>query len=135
MQNTTATASTDPKTVRDSTSASLIAADKVAGTSVYDTRGEKLGTVEAVMLDKVKGQVVYAILAFGGFLGFGGDYHPLPWSALRYDRTAGGYVVNLDRAQLEGAPSYTRDQTVSWEDPVWGKRIDDYYDAAMRRPM
>jgi len=55
------------------------------------------------MIDKPSGKVAYAIMSFGGFLGMGNQYHPLPWSVLKYDTNLGGYVVNLDKRQLEGA--------------------------------
>ncbi len=111
------------------TGGTLIAASKVNGTSVYDTAGEKLGSVYDVVLQKVSGQVEYAILSFGGFLGIGEKFHPLPWKQLRYDTSRGGYVVNLDRAQLEGAPTYAADEIGSW-DSDRKSRIDDYYGSA-----
>ena len=51
------------------TSGSLIASEKVEGTDVYNMQGEKLGTVDDIMLDKVSGKAIYAIMSFGGFLG------------------------------------------------------------------
>ena len=76
---------------------SLISASKVTGTNVYNRQGEKLGSVYDVMLDKVSGRVAYAIMSFGGFLGMGENYHPLPWRALTYDTRQDGYVVDIDR--------------------------------------
>jgi sporulation protein YlmC with PRC-barrel domain len=105
----------------------LIAASRVNGTTVYDTAGEKLGSVYDVMLEKQSGKADYAIMSFGGFLGIGERYHPLPWDHLTYDESKGGYVVNVDRAQLEGAPSYSPDEDYWTTDPNYGRRIDDYY--------
>jgi sporulation protein YlmC with PRC-barrel domain len=56
----------------------LIGSDKVEGTDVYGSNNEKVGSVERVMIDKRSGQVSYAVLAFGGFLGMGEDHYPLP---------------------------------------------------------
>lgn len=116
-------------TVKDPTDTSgrLIAAGQVNGTAVYNARGDKLGTVYDIMLDKMSGRVAYAVMSFGGFLGIGDRYHPLPWSVLTYDPAMGGFVVNLDRSKLEGAPTYGANETVSWEDEAWGRRIHDYY--------
>jgi len=88
------------------TSGTLIAAGKVEGTHIYNLQGEKLGTVDDIMIDKVSGKAIYAIMSFGGFLGIGEKYHPLPWSTLKYDERQGGYVVNLDKEMLENAPTY-----------------------------
>ena len=107
----------------------LIAADQVAGTSVYNMSGDKLGSVEDLMIDKTTGRVAYAILSFGGFLGIGNRHHPLPWTTLHYDRTMGGFVVNLDRTVLEGAPTYGEGETPAWEDERWGRQVHDYYQA------
>jgi hypothetical protein len=61
----------------------LIAADKVQGTNVYNITGDNLGSIHDLMIDKATGKVAYAIMAFGGFLGIGNQYHPLPWSLLK----------------------------------------------------
>lgn len=84
----------------------LIFASKVRHTPVFGQGGERIGHVEDLALEKVGGRVAYAILSFGGFLGIGEKYHPLPWSVLTYDTQLGGYVVPLDKDQLKGAPSY-----------------------------
>jgi PRC-barrel domain len=105
----------------------LIASDKVAGTSVYDRNANKLGSVSNLMLDKRSGQVAYAVLSFGGFLGMGSSYHPLPWNQLHYDPNQGGYVVDLTKEQLEGAPTYADPHEARWDDPTYGRGIDDYY--------
>ena len=105
----------------------LIAASQVNGTSVYNLAGEKLGSIYDVMLDKSTGNTEYAIMSFGGFLGIGETYHPLPWRTLTYDPAQGGYVVDLDRRRLEGAPYYGANETGMWNDPAYGRRVTDYY--------
>jgi hypothetical protein len=105
----------------------LISADKVEGTAVYNRAGEKLGTVDKIMIDKISGRVSYAVMSFGGFLGMGESYHPLPWNVLDYDPRMGGYVVDLDPQVLKGAPTFGRDETVDWRDESWNRRLYDYY--------
>ena len=109
------------------TTGRLIAATQVNGTAVYNTKGERLGKIEDVMLDKLTGRTVYAVLSFGGFLGIGDRHYPLPWPQLRYDVAYGGYVVNLDKRVLEGAPSYGPRELGSWTDPRWTRSVYDYY--------
>ena len=95
----------------------LIASDKVQGTNVYNTTGDNLGAIHDLTIDKASGKVAYAIMSFGGFLGIGNLYHPLPWSVLKYDTNLGGYVVNLDKRQLEELlHTMRRYQTCAWGD-------------------
>jgi hypothetical protein len=105
----------------------LISSDKAVGTAVYNRRGEHLGSVYNLMIDKYSGQVAYAVMSFGGFLGIGESYHPLPWRTLTYDTRKGGYVVDIDRTRLETAPSYTSSTAPNWSDRAYGHRVDDYY--------
>ena len=107
----------------------LIASDKVEGTAVYDRNGTKLGSVHNFMVDKRSGQVAYAVLSFGGFLGIGDSYYPLPWKSLKYDTGQGGYVVDLDKDRLKSAPSYTASQDPTWN-RAYGGQIDSYYGVA-----
>jgi sporulation protein YlmC with PRC-barrel domain len=106
---------------------SLIGADKVDGTAVYNTAGERLGDIHDLMIDKITGRVAYAIMSFGGFLGIGEKYHPLPWNTLKYDTEQGGYVVGLTREQLEGAPAYSEGDEPAWGDRAYEKQVHDYY--------
>ena len=108
---------------------SLIGSDKVEGTAVYNPQGEKLGSVHTLMIDKVSGKVAYAVMSFGGFMGIGDRYHPLPWSVLTYDTGRGGYTVDLDRSILEGAPTYTSGETPDWGDRRWGEQLHEHYRA------
>jgi sporulation protein YlmC with PRC-barrel domain len=109
------------------TSGRLIAASQVSGTAVYSSQGERLGSIDDVMIDKISGHVVYAVLSFGGFLGIGDRHYPLPWPQLRFDVVYGGYVVNLDKEKLQGAPSFASGERVAWEDPTWGRTVYGYY--------
>ena len=86
--------------------AQLIGSDKVEGTNVYSPDGEKIGKIERVMIDKISGDVAYAVLSFGGFLGIGDDHYPIPWSKLTYDETLDGYRTDIEKSRLEDAPRY-----------------------------
>jgi hypothetical protein len=106
---------------------SLISASKVTGTNVYNVQGDSLGSIYDVMLDKRSGKIAYAVMSFGGFLGIGERYHPLPWATLKYDKRQGGYVVGLTREQLEKAPTYAASETPAWGDRAYEQKIHDYY--------
>jgi sporulation protein YlmC with PRC-barrel domain len=104
----------------------LISADDVRGKTVHGRDGDKLGTVDRLILDERTGQVAYVILSTGGFLGLGQSYHPIPWSALHYDETRGGYAAAIDKRLLEGAPSFRPDSAPVFDDD-YGRRVTDYF--------
>ncbi len=110
---------------RDETT-NLISSAKVEGTAVYATDGERIGHVDHLMIGKRSGRVEYAVMSFGGFLGIGERYHPLPWDALDYDTERGGYVVSIDKNLLKGAPSYQEDQYPTF-DRQYGQTVYNYY--------
>ena len=83
-----------------------ILASKVKGTSVYNSSGDKIGHVEDVVLDKKTDHIMFAALGFGGVLGMGEKYAPVPWSILDYQPDKGGYVVSLSEDMIKKAPVY-----------------------------
>lgn len=105
---------------------SLVASDMVVGTSVYDPNDNKIGQVERLILEKTSGRVSYAVLSFGGFLGIGEDYYPVPWQMLTYDESVGGFRVNITREQVENAPHYRASDEYDWSTEN-GRRVSDYY--------
>lgn len=110
----------------NNTACDVISSDKVEGTAVYNTAGEKLGSIDDLMIDKRSGQVRYADLEFGGFLGMGTDRYPIPWNMLKYDPSREGYVVPLDKDKLENAPHYSVENQPVY-DAEYGKRVNSYY--------
>ncbi|WP_149539111.1 PRC-barrel domain-containing protein [Siccirubricoccus phaeus] len=127
MSNTTTTTTTTrSEGVAVNETDRLISSDKVEGTTVYNRAGESVGSIYTLMIDKYSGQVDYAVMSFGGFLGIGERYHPLPWKVLSYDTGLGGYLVDVTREQLERAPSYAKDET-PWATPGYGRSVYDYY--------
>jgi sporulation protein YlmC with PRC-barrel domain len=107
----------------------LISAAKVKGTDVYDASGDRIGEIDDVMITKRSGEIAYALMSFGGFLGIGEKYHPLPWDVLEYDTSLGGYRVGTAGENFRNAPSYSRDEMSSGD---WNEKTDDYYEDAGR---
>jgi sporulation protein YlmC with PRC-barrel domain len=84
---------------------SAIRAKKVIGTNVKDHTGQKIGEIEDVVLDKQSNSIMFAVVSFGGFLGAGEKYHPLPWAVLDYDENESAYIVPYTKDQLKAAPA------------------------------
>ncbi len=111
----------------------LIASNKVEGTNVYNPAGEKLGSIYNFMVDKFSGQVEYAVLQFGGFLGIGSDYYPVPWQLLDYDEDKGGFVVDVSKQTLESAPHFPLDNLPEFN-AAYGNRVYGAYDLSQDAP-
>ena len=105
---------------------SLVASDMVVGTAVYGPDDRHIGSVEKLILEKQAGRVSYAVLSFGGFLGMGEDYYPVPWAMLDYDEDLGGFRVNITREEVENAPKYGAHDDYDWNAEN-DRRISDYY--------
>lgn len=110
-----------------SETSTLIGSDKVEGTSVFGIDGDKIGSIERVMIDKISGRVSYAVLGFGGFLGLGNDHYPLPWQSLKYDTRLGGYVTGVTADQLRAAPHYGETNEWNWGDAASVRALNAYY--------
>jgi hypothetical protein len=108
---------------------SLISAHKVSGAKVYNAAGDDIGVIREMMLDKRSGVVAHAIMTFGGFLGIGEKYHPIPWPLLKYDTGLDGYVVDLTGAQLKAAPAYEAGEDPGWANKTYSEQVYGYYDA------
>ena len=105
----------------------VLSTNAVIGDSVVNRTGENLGKIEELMLDLETGRVAYAVLSFGGFLGMGEKYHPIPWSALKYDEREGSYVVPFSRETHEAAPADSIDALVAGNAMAYRDRAYDYY--------
>lgn len=88
----------------------LILASRVERTSVFNEEGWLIGHIRDLSIDRESGQVAHAIMSFGGFLGLGNRLHPIPWSILTYDADRQGYIVPLDKTELQNAPHYDADE-------------------------
>ncbi len=103
-----------------------ILASKVKGTAVFNTAGEKIGHVEDIMLEKTTNAILFAVLGFGGLLGIGEKYHPVPWSELNYDTVVGGYVVPMTTEALERAPTFDLNDLSKGNGTIQ-RQATDYY--------
>ena len=108
---------------------SLIASDRVEGTPVRNVKGEKIGSIERLMIDKKSGKVAYGVLSFGGFLGMGSKHFPIPWKSLDYDTEAEAYVVNISEQKLKDAPSFEDKTQFDWGDRSQEISLHNYYGA------
>lgn len=104
-----------------------IRAKTVIGASVKDPSGEQLGKVEDVILDKLSNNIMFAVIGFGGVLGIGEKFHPVPWAALDFDEDENAYVVSMTKDELKEAPADTIDALTEADGAALRTRVYDYY--------
>ena len=107
----------------------LMGANTLIGTDVHNELDEDLGEIKELMMDMHTGNVAYAVLSFGGFLGMGNKLFAVPWSALRLDTTNKCFVLQVEKARLESAPGFDKDMWPDMSDPAWVEGIHAFYRA------
>jgi hypothetical protein len=80
-----------------------ISSEDIQGTEVYGAGGKNIGEIDHLIIDKVSGRVAYAVMSFGGFVGLGHSHYPIPWGALTYDTSLGGFRTDITEQQLRDA--------------------------------
>lgn len=106
---------------------SLMGADTLIGDNVVNGMEEDLGDIKEIMLDMNTGQVAYAVLAFGGFLGLGEKLFAVPWQALHLDTANKRFVLNVEKERLKTAPGFNKDSWPDMADVNWAKGIHSFY--------
>lgn len=101
----------------------LIASDRVEGTQVRSTDGSTIGAIERVMIDKITGNVAYAVLSFNGPVGVGQRRLPIPWPQLTYDRKLAAYHLGLAENEVSAMP---QGSDIDWGDR--GREIEHHDD-------
>jgi sporulation protein YlmC with PRC-barrel domain len=94
---------------------------------VKSPQGEDLGTIEEVILDREVGRVAYAVLSFGGFLGLGNRWVPVPWDAVALRSAEKVLLLNIDKDKLQKAPNFEGPTLPELAHRQWGAVIHTYY--------
>jgi PRC-barrel domain protein len=105
----------------------LIESDRIEGTAVYDKDARRIGAIKRLMIEKVSGQVVYAVMSFSGTAGVAENVHTIPWGKLKYDTILGGYRTDIAESELHGAPSFAPAEDHDWSSREKEEELHAYY--------
>jgi sporulation protein YlmC with PRC-barrel domain len=108
----------------------VLSVGSLTGTRVVNADGEDLGRVEELMLDLPSGRVAYAVLSFGGFLGFGDKLFALPFEALALDPERERFLLDVPRERLEQAEGFDKNDWPDFADRRWGEGVYRHYGVA-----
>ncbi|SFE64295.1 PRC-barrel domain-containing protein [Nitrosomonas sp. Nm166] len=105
----------------------LMGADTLLGNDVYNLQGEDLGDIKEIMLDMNTGEVSYAVLSFGGFLGMADKLFAVPWNSLKLDTVNKRFTLDVAKEKLESAPGFDKDDWPDMADPSWQNTVSSFY--------
>lgn len=111
----------------DDTNPYIQKANDLKGMKVVNPEGEDLGKIEELMIDCDNGKIAYAVLSFGGVLGFGDKLFAVPWDALEVLATKNEIVLSVDKEMLEQAPGFDKNNWPDVADRRWQEEVYTYY--------
>ena len=97
-----------------------LTASSIIGDSIENIQGEKLGSIDNLMVNIKTGMVEYAVLEFGAFLGIGGKLFAIPFTELKLDPAKKIFLLDRDKDFLENLPGFDKTH--------WPDTNDHYYD-------
>jgi sporulation protein YlmC with PRC-barrel domain len=105
--------------------ATLLPASEIKGTKVTNFQHQEIGDIDEVLIETDLGQVRFAVLSVGGFLGLGSTRVAVPWQAFQIVNVDGKvkYLLDATREHLENAPR------------VEDKNYERLYPAATAQPI
>lgn len=106
----------------------VLSASTMIGDSIRNAAGESLGKIEEIMIDQRTGNVAYAVVSFGGFLGMGDKLFAVPWKALALDPDEHEFILDVDKSRLENAPGFDKDNWPSSPDRSFLDEVHTYYE-------
>jgi sporulation protein YlmC with PRC-barrel domain len=123
----TGTQPTVAATKSSSTSVQQMRASKLIGKNVTNSKGERLGEIKDLVVDTTNGNVQYAVIGMGGFLGVGDKLYAYPLE--RFERTTerGKLLLNVDKNKMKSAPGF---DDKSWPDfgtAAYRGQVDAFY--------
>lgn len=97
----------------------ILSSSTITGQKVHNLKNENIGNIKDLMINPQTGEVVYAVLSFGGFLGIGDKYFAVPINALQFSDKDETIILDADKEKLENTPSFDKDN--------WPRTADDEF--------
>ena len=101
--------------------------DKIIDSAVMNLDGKRIGTIDDLVIDIDTGNIMYAVLEFGGFMGFGDKLFAVPWHSLTAVPAEGIFIIDQSKAKLEKAPGFDKNHWPDVGDRTWGAGIYEFY--------
>ena len=117
----------------------VLSTSSLNGTAITNSAAEDLGEIEDIMIDLEGGEIAYAVVKFGGFLGMGEKLFAVPWDALTLSIHDEKAILQVSKERLQEAEGFDKDDWPDMADRQWSQRVHDFYGTqpywSTRRPI
>ena len=105
-----------------------LTATSIIGDSLENGEGEDLGKINNLMVNLKNGQVEYAVVEYGSFLGMGGKFFAIPFSELRVDSQRELFVLKRDKEYIKNSPGFDQSHWPDTNDHSYFNDVNTYWD-------
>jgi sporulation protein YlmC with PRC-barrel domain len=105
----------------------FITASQLIGENVINSRDEDVGKIKELVLNLRTGEIAYAVLSFGGFLGMGDKLFAIPFHLMKIDPKKDYVILDIEKSKLENAPGFDKQHWPDINDKKWADSIESYY--------
>lgn len=109
------------------TNPTVLSSSSITSDSVRNPAGEDLGSIKDLMIDLTTGEVRFAVMSFGGFMGMGDKLFAVPFDALTVDDENECFVLDADQSKLENAPGFDKDHWPNFADQTIADTHASFY--------
>ena len=109
----------------------VLKASNVIGMKVESTEGKSLGKIKDLVLDPEEGDVQYAVLDFGGFLGIKDKYFVVPWEVIHFTPNGKKILLDVSKRDLKNAPGFDKNHWPDFSDEQQQVTIYEFYEVPL----
>lgn len=95
------------------------ASEQVIGIKVENMKGESLGKIEEIMLDKHTGRTRFVVLSFSEWMGIKNKLFAMPWELFSYHKDKECFVISVDKTLLQRLEGFDKDHWPNMADTTW----------------
>jgi sporulation protein YlmC with PRC-barrel domain len=106
----------------------LVKGSTFIGSDVENPKGEDLGDIKDVVIDRATGRIAYAVVSFGGFMGLGDKLYAVPWGAFSQAATdKDTFILDIDKERIKNSPGFDQNNWPQMVSREWVSGLYTYY--------
>ncbi len=106
-------------------------ASDVLGSSIQNSSGDEIGSIEDLIVDRGSGRIEFAIVKTGDFFGLGGKEVAIDYDRFRFSSESDGFELPATEEQLKSYEEFDEDHWLKLESgETWQERLDGWSDGA-----